>query len=288
MKFELKPDNRNASDEDLLNDLKSVANSIKKDSIGRIEYNEFGGRFHSGTIEKRFKGWNNALKKAGLIVSIQKNISEKELLDDLNRVAKELRKESLIRDEYNQYGKYHNATFEKRFGSWLKAIRQAGLKTTLNRNISAEELFENLENIWIELGRQPKRDETIQPLSKFHSGTNEKRFGTWRKALEAFVEYMSKDIDETPVIEEIKDTIQETEIAFKHKTKRTLSSRLKVQVLMRDGNKCKLCGITVTGDNIHFDHIKPWSKGGETELDNLQVLCEQHNLAKGNLEYPKD
>ena len=63
-----------------------------------------------------------------------------------------------------------------------------------------------------------------------------------------------------------------------------ISSRLKVQVLMRDSNKCKLCGTTVTGENIDFDHIKPWSKGGETVLENVQVLCASHNLAKGDLE----
>jgi len=38
----------------------------------------------------------------------------------------------------------------------------------------------------------------------------------------------------------------------------------------------------VTGDNTHFDQIKPWSKGGETVLENLQVLCAKHNLAKGD------
>jgi len=55
--------------------------------------------------------------------------------------------------------------------------------------------------------------------------------------------------------------------------------------LIRDGNKCRLCGVTVTGENIHFDHVLAWSKGGETVLENMQVLCELHNLAKGNLEY---
>ena len=54
---------------------------------------------------------------------------------------------------------------------------------------------------------------------------------------------------------------------------------------MRDGNTCRLCGITLTGDNIHFDHILAWSKGGETVLKNLQILCAPHNLAKGNVEY---
>jgi 5-methylcytosine-specific restriction endonuclease McrA len=145
-----------------------------------------------------------------------------------------------------------------------------------------------LEQVWIKLGRQPNFRDVKRPLSKYAASPYTTKFGTWRKALEAFVEYMNKDIEEPPTIEEIKGSVQETEIVFKHKTKRNPNSRLKVLVLMRDGNKCRLCGITVTGDNIHFDHIKPWSKGGETELDNLQVLCEQHNLAKGNLEYPKD
>jgi len=76
-----------------------------------------------------------------------------------------------------------------------------------------------------------------------------------------------------------------SETIYKHKTKRLPSERLKVQVLMRDGNKCRLCGITLTGDNIHFDHVNPWSKGGETVLENLQILCAKHNLAKGDLEY---
>ncbi|MGE4613767.1 MAG: HNH endonuclease signature motif containing protein, partial [Planctomycetota bacterium] len=33
---------------------------------------------------------------------------------------------------------------------------------------------------------------------------------------------------------------------------------------------------------IHVDHIVPLSKGGETTLDNLQVLCIDCNLGKGN------
>ena len=35
--------------------------------------------------------------------------------------------------------------------------------------------------------------------------------------------------------------------------------------------------------NIHFDHVIPWSKGGETTLENLQVLCLACNEAKGNM-----
>ena len=35
---------------------------------------------------------------------------------------------------------------------------------------------------------------------------------------------------------------------------------------------------------LHVDHIKPWSKGGETVLENLQTLCATCNLGKSNIE----
>jgi hypothetical protein len=46
---------------------------------------------------------------------------------------------------------------------------------------------------------------------------------------------------------------------------------------------CQMPGCTskITFQDFHADHIRPWSKGGATTLTNLQVLCAQHNLAKG-------
>ncbi len=191
---------------------------------------------------------------------------------------------------------------ERIFGSWNKALEKAGLKIHIERDISKRKLFENIEEVWIKLGRQPFIKEMKQPFSKYDGSTYYRRFGTWRKALENFVEYINSDSGKyeeestfKPTIirnksEQVKvkppdDVKLDKEIEYKHTTKRNPSERLKVQVLMRDGNKCRLCGITVTGENIHFDHIKPWSKGGETVLENLQVLCDVHNLAKGNLDY---
>jgi 5-methylcytosine-specific restriction endonuclease McrA len=213
-----------------------------------------------------------------------RNISEQELFDDLKKVALKLGKGKVTKEEYDEHGKFSSGTFEKRFG-WTKAIKSIGLEINMHRNISDEELFKNIEEVWIKLGRQPLYVEIKQPLSKYSSKPYEKRFGTWRKALEAFVEYINSDLEQNAKEEEKNSkSVQEKQIVHKHKTKRDISERLKVQVLMRDGNKCRLCGITVTGDNIHFDHIKPWSRGGETVFENIQVLCAQHNLAKGNFE----
>jgi hypothetical protein len=217
-----------------------------------------------------------------------RNAPEKELLEDLKRVATHLKKNRLTGQQYHEGGgKFSIHMIRDRFGKWNKALEKAGLKITIKPNLSEVELFENIEDIWIKLGRQPFYSEIKQPLSKYSTGPYEKKYGTWRKALEAFVEYIESKEDKfegTEIEEENANVIQEEEIVYKHKTKRNISERLKVQVLMKDGNKCRLCGCTVTGENIHFDHIIPWSKGGETVLENIQVLCAKHNLAKGNSE----
>ena len=69
----------------------------------------------------------------------------------------------------------------------------------------------------------------------------------------------------------------------RHRHKEIVSSQYKKQrlrVLARDGHMCQLCG--TTEEPFHIDHIIPRSKGGTSDLDNLQVLCKRCNLAKGS------
>ena len=59
---------------------------------------------------------------------------------------------------------------------------------------------------------------------------------------------------------------------------RIIPSTVKQEVWKRDGGRCVLCG---SRENLHFDHILPYSKGGTSlKSDNIQVLCMRHNLAK--------
>lgn len=50
-------------------------------------------------------------------------------------------------------------------------------------------------------------------------------------------------------------------------------------VWKRDGGKCVYCGST---ENLQLDHIIPFSKGGATTVENLQLLCQKCNLQKSN------
>jgi 5-methylcytosine-specific restriction endonuclease McrA len=50
-----------------------------------------------------------------------------------------------------------------------------------------------------------------------------------------------------------------------------------------DGTTSKI-GIlqALNGKHIHGDHIKPHSKGGTTDIDNLQFLTKEDNLKKSD------
>src|ERR1700685_2333541 len=99
MKFELKPFNRNASDDELLADLKRIAKQLHKSSVTRNENDEHG-RFNSETIKRRFGSWPNALRMANLDQTKKgvKKISDDKLLADLKLVAKQVQKTSLTKE----------------------------------------------------------------------------------------------------------------------------------------------------------------------------------------------
>jgi hypothetical protein len=62
------------------------------------------------------------------------------------------------------------------------------------------------------------------------------------------------------------------------RTRRVIPTAVKLEVWKRDGGKCARCGST---EDLHFDHIIPWSKGGSSNTaDNIQLLCGKHNLEK--------
>lgn len=66
---------------------------------------------------------------------------------------------------------------------------------------------------------------------------------------------------------------------------RSISTKLRYSVLKRDNFRCCACGASPAKDpsvELHVDHIVPWSKGGETALDNLQTLCSKCNIGKSN------
>jgi hypothetical protein len=77
------------------------------------------------------------------------------------------------------------------------------------------------------------------------------------------------------------DDIENSTIAQKELDHtRLIPASVKLEVWRRDKGQCVICG---SRDNLHFDHIIPYSRGGSSLIaENVQLLCARHNLAKRN------
>jgi hypothetical protein len=197
----------------------------------------------------------------------------KELLDDIKRVAGLLKVDSISREEYDKNGKFHSATIYRRFKGWNNALKNAGLKPRMEYNISEKDLFDNLENIWKIVGIQPSTTQMDKSPSKFSSMTYRRRFGSWLNACKSFIKYKKNDPEFIRLITK------------KTSKSRTINQKTRLKIFKRDNYTCTICGkspATCIGVTLHIDHIKPFSKGGNNNLENLRTLCDKCNIARGN------
>jgi 5-methylcytosine-specific restriction endonuclease McrA len=67
-------------------------------------------------------------------------------------------------------------------------------------------------------------------------------------------------------------------------TGKPIDKTARARILHRDHSKCQMCGRTAVEDSVklHIDHKVPQDWGGETEDDNLWVLCSECNEGKRN------
>ncbi|MBP1637318.1 MAG: endonuclease [Bacteroidetes bacterium] len=63
---------------------------------------------------------------------------------------------------------------------------------------------------------------------------------------------------------------------------RTIPRTIQFKVIKRENQICRECGKPVLDEDINFDHIIPWSKGGPTEEHNIRLLCSECNKKRGN------
>lgn len=305
MKFELTNMRIKITDIEYINDLRAVANRLGKNSLKQRDYCKTNGaKYNVKSAIIRFGNWDATLKKAGLegekslkgMEYGEKSIKEEVLLADLVRVSNELGNPKFSISDYSKLGNYTAVTMRDRFGSWNNAKQKANLEITPVMNTTVEAFFQNILELWTLLGRQPKYGEVISPNSKFHGSTYARKFGSWRSALEAFIEYVNSDKDNEEIKEEdsillpintsnenFKVTPKEVKIK---KTTRNINLRLRWTILQRDNFSCRKCGRSPAKDQsviLHVDHIIPWSKDGETFIENLETLCEKCNLGKSDL-----
>lgn len=136
--------NKELSDEQLLDDLESFAARLNHTPTVS-EMTEYGPH-QGGLYRARFGGWNNALTKAGITPSRQRELSDRELLDEITRLA-ERYGEPPTTTLMSEEGKYSMSVYYDHFDSWNDALRAAGNPVQTERrgrktNVASEKMSE--------------------------------------------------------------------------------------------------------------------------------------------------
>lgn len=286
MRFELEH-LESYGDDALLAELRRVAELIDTPIITRSQF-AVHAKVHSSTLARRFGGWKGALEAAGLghrfdNSSLKK--SREELLEAINATATKLNKDVLTIHEFQSHTGIDGGPVRRVFGSWKGALAAAGLKQSdLGKRYSDEECFENMLLVWTHYARPPQHDEMKKSPSVVGPKAYVLRWGTWRKALAAFVDRVNSDTFVSTPPSSQEEPAPDGVLSGSKQGPRAIPLALRYFVLKRDNFRCVACGASPAisaGVVLHVDHIHPWARGGATVADNLRTLCQSCNLGKG-------
>jgi hypothetical protein len=228
-------------------------------------------------------------------------MSKEKMLSELEKAAKHFNYIEFSLREFNKIAEISASPIKKHFGSWRngldalrKHLQQKGLDLSPRphapqRVYSDKDLFDEMERIWKKVSQRPSCTEWEISEPKISHNCYRQRFGGWVNACTKFIEYkMGKEIlADDLVLPEREDSKTQLKVKtnYKKENSRNVSLALRLKVLSRDNFRCVFCGkspATDIGTKLHIDHIKPFSKGGKSRLENLQTLCEECNLGKSD------
>ena len=180
-------------------------------------------------------------------------------------------------------------------------IRQDYLETALSWISGGK------ENIQKYMGENYQK-ENAEPLWKYFVEVIEwvEKTFTYRKEMKGidwgklYREYGKNEYDVAELEEKVKALMADDDVNSKkgiyeyvlsncskdkerHLSIRKFSDKDKRTAYERQNGICPICGEYHTIDEMEGDHIIPWSKGGKTTIDNLQMLCKKCNREKGNI-----
>ncbi len=202
-------------------------------------------------------------------------LSDGDLLAALQDAATTLGKDYFPSTRYNALPgtRPHSDTIIERFGSWKKALALIGISGGRERRHSPEELVDNLEKAWKEIGFPPGKRQ-IKALADRISETPYKRhWGSVRLACEMLAAFHDGRISRDTLLAGPADG----------PARNTIPLRDRWTVLKRDNYRCSKCGASPSTDHsveLEVDHIRPVARGGANDVENLQTLCRNCNQGK--------
>ncbi len=108
--------------------------------------------------------------------------SDEALLNELRRVADELKGERLTHEKFNKLGRVHSTTLRYRFGSWEKALDRAGISESIApraKPLTRESLMKAIREYAEQFPNTPIAQDEIARKLGVNRGTISRNFGKW-------------------------------------------------------------------------------------------------------------
>lgn len=216
-----------------------------------------------------------------LPIDFLESYSREAIIDELRRIAEDVGKQTLSREDIDRHGRLSSQTVIKKFGSLRRAHQEAKLVPARFMKATEQELCAMLIDLWTKTlgryGRSPFRTELRTFGFPVSGDTYVRKFGSWNKALAAAGAAFGSPLEQdngSP------DRLAVPPGLESQVPQRTLSLRTRFFVFKRDQYRCRICGRS--GIPLEVDHIVPRQPGGSDRLDNLQTLCFDCNRGKRN------
>ena len=197
-----------------------------------------------------------------------------------------------------------NCAANKNYGKYLNGdyIRQKFLETAFRWNAHYEGITG--KDAIVQYMQKHRQDKNANALWKYFEDVFswvQATFGSYDKSMKGvewgllYNAHKDDNLDSAELQKRVKELLADDEVQKKSGiyeylltgekkvlNLRTFSERDKITMYNQQQGLCAICGKPFSLKEMHADHIKPWSKGGLTELSNGQMLCINCNLAKGD------
>lgn len=145
---------------------------------------------------------------------------------------------------------------------------------------SAQDLFDHFERVidWTKKAFPTHRGKIMKQVN-------------WGRL---YASHKNKDLNTTHLDQRVSELLQDSDVTNpkgifeylltddeKHLSIRPFDPNMKRRVYEKQSHKCAACKKEFDFDEMEGDHITPWSAGGQTTEDNLQMLCKSCNRRKG-------
>ena len=224
-----------------------------------------------------------------VIIAIVANVSFRRKIDkicqppDTDNIPKNLSKvkedfseaNELLKANIEKYEKIEALSRQKRIEKRKKIINERKEK---ENEVSKSQSVETVKPTTYEIEEQKRIEEELAKRRQEEARQFRERAA--QREREEIAQKILEKQRRRELEKQVRQELIDKGILFGDEAKRPpIPQEIVDAVYRRDKGRCVKCGST---QNLQLDHIIPFSKGGATSVENLQLLCQKCNLEKSN------